>query len=85
MLTSDPVILYSPDGKRQKRIASVDAMGWINSGWSLTPVAIDEITAPTSAENETKNPLLPEIIEAEDEVVATPISPESVKTKASKV
>jgi hypothetical protein len=81
MLTTDPVILYSPDGIRQKRIASVDAMGWINSGWSLTPVVIDEITAPIEAEN----PPLPEIIEPEDDVIAAPANPESVvKTKPSK-
>ena len=81
MLTTDPVILYSPDGIRQKRIASVDAAGWINSGWSLTPVVIDEITAPISTENS----LLPEIIEPEDGGITTPPNPESVvKTKAPK-
>ncbi|MEH2393697.1 MAG: hypothetical protein V7K21_19220 [Nostoc sp.] len=37
---SAPVTLYSPDGKRSREIAAVDAPGWIRNGWSATPVVI---------------------------------------------
>lgn len=33
---SQPVTLYSPDGKRTREIAAIDAPGWIKAGWSKT-------------------------------------------------
>ncbi|MEH1976086.1 MAG: hypothetical protein V7L02_23305 [Nostoc sp.] len=45
---SAPVTLYSPDGKRTREIAAIDASGWIQAGWSVTPVSaqpiVDSIT-----------------------------------------
>lgn len=47
---SAPVTLYSPDGKRSREIAAIDAPGWIQAGWSVSPVliqpAVIEVEAP---------------------------------------
>ncbi|MEH2148622.1 hypothetical protein [Nostoc sp.] len=52
---SAPVTLYSPDGKRTREIAAIDAPGWIQAGWSVTPIlpqivvdSIAETDAPAS-------------------------------------
>jgi hypothetical protein len=37
---SQPVTLYSPDGRRSREIAAIDAPGWIGAGWSTSPVAL---------------------------------------------
>lgn len=34
---SAPVTLYSPDGKRTREIAAIDAPGWISAGWLTSP------------------------------------------------
>ncbi|QLE42267.1 hypothetical protein FD723_18785 [Nostoc sp. C052] len=37
---SAPVTLYSPDGKRTREIAAIDSPGWIQAGWSKSPVVV---------------------------------------------
>lgn len=38
MFQQDPITLYSQDGK-SRSIPAIDASGWINAGWQLTPPA----------------------------------------------
>ncbi|BBD69542.1 hypothetical protein NIES4072_31250 [Nostoc commune NIES-4072] len=43
---SQPVTLYSPDGKRSREIAAIDAPGWIRAGWTEAPVTISPVVSP---------------------------------------
>ncbi len=38
----NPLILYSPDGKRTRRVYQIDAPGWINAGWLAAPPSLQE-------------------------------------------
>ena len=38
----NPLILYSPDGKRTRRVYQIDAPGWINAGWTTEPPSTKE-------------------------------------------
>jgi hypothetical protein len=44
---SVPVTLYSPDGKRSRQIAAIDAPGWIRAGWLKDPPVILLAVTPT--------------------------------------
>ncbi|QLE47819.1 hypothetical protein FD724_07215 [Nostoc sp. C057] len=37
---SASITLYSPDGKRTREIAAIDAPGWIQAGWLREPPVI---------------------------------------------
>jgi hypothetical protein len=71
---SAPVTLYSPDGKRSREIAAIDAPGWIKSGWSATPVSIQPVIASV-AQTELQEELIP----------ATPPVPQATKSKRNDV
>ncbi|QKQ75580.1 hypothetical protein [Nostoc sp. TCL240-02] len=49
---SQPITLYSPDGDRTREIAAIDAPGWIQAGWSTSPVVVAAIPAKVALEPE---------------------------------
>lgn len=69
LIPSDPVVLFSPDGRRSKRFAAIDAPGWLSAGWSLAPIEKPmlekkdsiELTLSPSPESSTEVDTFPEI------------------------
>ncbi|MEH1821523.1 MAG: hypothetical protein V7L31_20990 [Nostoc sp.] len=49
---SAPVTLYSPDGGRAREIAAIDAPGWIQAGWSKSPVLATATPVVVALESE---------------------------------
>lgn len=74
-MPSDPVVLFSPDGRRSKRFAAIDAPGWMKAGWSLTPierVVIEKVAIAISSEN-SLDPADPQLeISTQPNIPATP-------------
>ncbi|MEH1828260.1 MAG: hypothetical protein V7L22_23485 [Nostoc sp.] len=63
---SAPVTLYSPDGKRTREIAAIDAPGWIRAGWLSQPPVIPPVALTPVSEPEESPVVLP--------VTQTPVS-----------
>ncbi|MEH1790827.1 MAG: hypothetical protein V7L23_35990 [Nostoc sp.] len=72
---SAPVTLYSPDGKRTREIAAIDAPGWIRAGWLKEPPVI--VLAATPAP--TLDPAPTSVPEPEE-----PVTEEAQASKRSK-
>ncbi|MEH2201165.1 hypothetical protein [Nostoc sp.] len=49
---SAPITLYSPDGNRTREIAAIDAPGWIQLGWSISPVVVADASVEVALEPE---------------------------------
>lgn len=76
---SAPVTLYSPDGKRTREIAAIDAPGWIRAGWLFEPpVLVQSVAAPDSEAEDLHEPV-PTIL------VPDPVAQSTTKSKRNDV
>ena len=50
MLLEDPQLLFSADGKEQKKVPAVDAPAWLAAGWTTaksTPTPMAAVRTPS--------------------------------------
>ncbi|MBN3951925.1 MAG: hypothetical protein HWQ38_37865 [Nostoc sp. NMS7] len=81
---SVPVTLYSPDGKRDRQIAAIDAPGWIGKGWLKEPPIILPPVVPTLASTPVPVPEPQELIVIDSAALATLGASETQVIKRSK-